>query len=368
MTQMHTDHTRKTGGLARSVPPAEPPFFSSIVVHPRHLRMVSYLFVSCWSLCLGGHLFFLPNAVAVDLPFGDGTVIRFAEVRQGVEALTRRDDYIRQLSPFDRQVRPKSDRDVSEPEFLAFIAGHVLPWTEDDIRKLTPHLVALEAKLRPWKLKLPPIVLLVKTSGREEGGAAYCRGPAIVLPQNMIDGPPEQLEKVLPHETFHVLSSHNPALRDALYQIIGFKACNEVLLPEPLRARKITNPDAPVNDHYITVMIDGRAAELMPVLYSKTDRFDAQRGGTVFTYLQFKLMELQIDAGVRRPALRMGQPVLLDPASVPGFREQIGGNTSYIIHPEEILAENFVHLLNGRINLPTPRVVEEMGRVLQEGN
>jgi hypothetical protein len=57
--------------------------------------------------------------------------------------------------------------------------------------------------------------------------------------------------------------------------------------------------------------------------------------------------------------------VLFEPSQVPGFSEQVGQNTKYIIHPEEILADNFVFLLNGRINLPSPRVVESMGRILQ---
>jgi hypothetical protein len=306
------------------------------------------------------------TALASDLPLGEATVVRFADVRHGVSALTQRDDYIRQLSPFDRQVRVKTDRDVSEGDFSAFLAQHVLPWEENDIRRLTPLIAALEGKLRTWKLRLPPVVLLVKTSGREEGGAAYCRGPAIVLPQNMIDGPREQLEKVLPHEVFHVLSSQNPQLREKLYAIIGFQACNEVPLPEPLAARKITNPDAPVNDHFISLSIANRNVECMPVLFSKSDRYEAQRGGNLFSYLDFKLMELENDGGVRRAALRLGQPVLLDPASAPGFYQQIGRNTSYVIHPEEILAENFVLLVNGRINVPTPRVVEAMGTVLQD--
>ena len=51
---------------------------------------------------------------------------------------------------------------------------------------------------------------------------------------------------------------------------------------------------------------------------------------------------------------------------MPGYAAQIGDNTKYIIHPEEILADNFVFLLDGRIDLPTPRVVEAMGNVLQE--
>ena len=229
---------------------------------------------------------------------------------------------------------------------------------------LTPLFEALRTKIEAWKLNLPPVVLLVKTSGQEEG-VAYCRGPAIVLPRNVLGAQQQRLPSLLPHELFHVLSSHNARLREALYASIGFQACNRVALPGPLASRKITNPDAPVNDHYLTIELDGRPAEVMPVLYSKIDRYNPAQGGTLFAYLEFKLMLLENDAGVRRAALSGGRPTLLDPKSTPGFAEQVGRNTSYTIHPEEILAENFVFLLNGRIDLPSPRVVEQMGNILQ---
>jgi hypothetical protein len=338
-------------------------------------QLASMLIVFGWcNWCLCGHSLLLvvvsslatAAARAVDLPLGEGTVIRFADARQGVMALTRRDDYIRHMSPFDRQARLRTDRDVSEEEFLAFVAQHVMPWEEGDIRKLTPLLADLDRKLRPWKLLLPAVVLLIKTTGREESGAAYCRGPAIVLPQNMLNAPREKLEQVLPHEVFHVLSNQNPELREKLYAIIGFRPCNEVQLPEPLASRKITNPDAPVNDYFQTLTVGDRAVECMPMLFSKSARYDTQRGGDLFSYLDFKLMELESDGTERRPLMRGDRPVVLDPASTPSFHDQIGRNTTYNIHPEEVLAENFVLLLNGRINVPTPRVVETMGKVLQD--
>ncbi len=85
----------------------------------------------------------------------------------------------------------------------------------------------------------------------------------------------------------------------------------------------------------------------------------------MFNYLDFKLMQLEHDGDTYRPAMRDGRPVLVEPASVPGYAQQIGDNTKYIIHPEEVLADNFVFLLEGRIDLPTPRIVEAMGTVLQ---
>ena len=303
---------------------------------------------------------------AAEVPLADRTVLSFAEPREGVEAITRRDEYIVQMSPFDRQVRLKTDRAVTEQEVLTMIAQNVVAWQPAEIERITPIVESLAAKLASWKLPLPPLVLLVKTTGREEAGAAYCRGAAIVLPQNMIDGDQKKLATILAHETFHVLSSHNPKLRRALYETIGFRPCNEVQLPEPLAARKITNPDAPVNRYFLTAEWEGRPVDLMPILFSKSERYDAARGGTLFQYLDFKLLVLTGDGNERRAALAVGQPILLDPASVPGFAEQVGRNTRYTIHPEEILADNFVFLLNGRIDLPSPQIVQKMGAVLQE--
>jgi hypothetical protein len=302
---------------------------------------------------------------ATEIPLGEGSVLRFADVAEGVAAVTKRDDYIRQLSPFDRQVRPKTDRAVSEDEFVKFLGSHVLPWTAQDLQKLVPLVTDLARKIAPWKLPLPEVVLLVKTSGGEEGAAAYCRGPAIILPKNMVDGPSSKLMNILPHELFHVLSNQNPELRQALYATIGFQPCNEVALPESLAPRKITNPDAPLNNHFISVSQEGKMIELMPVLFANAPRYDAARGGNLFAYLTFRLLEVENVGGQRQPVLVGGQPVLLDPAAVPGYHEQIGRNTKYIIHPEEVLADNFVYLIDAKPNLPSPQVVKGMADVFR---
>src|SRR5262249_33078534 len=141
-----------------------------------------------------------PAAWAVDLPLTEGVKLRLAEVRDGARVLTQRDDYIRQLSPFDRQGRLQTDRTGSEQEVLGSTATHVRPWSEADVEKLRPIAARVGQKLAAWKLPLPETILLVKTDGREEGGAAYCRGAAIVLPENMLANPRQNLDKILAHE------------------------------------------------------------------------------------------------------------------------------------------------------------------------
>jgi hypothetical protein len=65
-----------------------------------------------------------------------------------------------------------------------------------------------------------------------------------------------------------------------------------------------------------------------------------------------------------RPLEENGEPVLLDADDIPTFFDKIGRNTRYIIHPEEVLAENFVLLVNNKTDVPTPRILTEMKRVL----
>jgi hypothetical protein len=43
---------------------------------------------------------------------------------------------------------------------------------------------------------------------------------------------------------------------------------------------------------------------------------------------------------------------------------RIGRNTEYIIHPEEILADNFVLLVNGA-KAPSPEILQKLDAVLR---
>jgi hypothetical protein len=54
----------------------------------------------------------------------------------------------------------------------------------------------------------------------------------------------------------------------------------------------------------------------------------------------------------------------LKPDAVEGFYEQIGRNTGYIIHPEETLANNFVHLMTGKQGLKNPEIPEKIEQLL----
>jgi len=301
----------------------------------------------------------------INIPLSTTTAVRFADERRAATELSTVDNFIKSLSPFDRAARLQTDKAVAQDEFLKFVSAQALPWNSEETNRLALIISSIGNKLAPFALKFPETILLVKTTGKEEGNAAYCRNTnVIVLPQSKIPEATSKLEGLLIHELFHILSRNNPKLRDSLYALVGYKPCSVIELPETLKSRKITNPDAPIIEHYIGVEVGGKAVLAAPVLYSSQPHYDAASGKSFFAYLTFRLLVIEREGEQWRPKHLGNRPWLLDASETKGFHEQIGRNTGYIIHPEEVLADNFVLLVNGKRDLPSPEIIEKMKGLL----
>ncbi len=285
--------------------------------------------------------------------------IEFASIEAGRAVLGARDEFVRRLSPFDRAARLESAEPVSEAEYLAFVTAAAREWAPDERARLAAAFAAIEPKLAQLLPDLGAPILLVKTTGEEEGGAGYTRANAVMLPNAQQDE--RSLQRILAHEIFHVASRNNPALKRALYRTIGFEMCGEVVLPEPLAARRMTNPDAPVNEDCIRLTVDGADVWGMPVLLSREERFDPGARQPFFGYLTLSILLVdRTDPAAARPLLRDGEPALVPFNRVGGFVEQVGNNTNYTIHAEEILASNFELLVLGEQNVPSPVILERI--------
>jgi len=315
-------------------------------------------------------LFLLQSVVpaGADVKLGDRTTIVFATIEQGRSILGQRDVFAKHMSPFDRASRMKTDRTATESEYLAFAARNVLAWNADEIAKISAILKPVATGIARYSLDFPTTVCLMKTTGKEEGGAPYTRGNAVVLPESMVQSNDSTLERILAHELFHVLSRNDPKLRDRLYESIGFRKCGEIEYPSVLAPRKITNPDAPANEHYIQVTLNGKPACVTPVLFSSKSPYDAKAGMEFFEYLTFQLMVVEkgADGKTWKPLYDQGAPKLVEVSGVSGFFEQIGRNTSYVIHPEEVLADNFAMIVLEQKRVPSPEILEKIRRILAE--
>jgi hypothetical protein len=305
--------------------------------------------------------FTLLFATAIHAPMQIGeTTFKFANINEGREVLTARDDFVERLSPFDRAARMKKEGEVSDTDYLAFVGDNVMEWKPEEQEKVAAAFASVREKLLAYDLPLPAEILFIKTTGTEEGNAAYTRANAIVFPEEKLAGEPHQLQRLLCHELFHVLSRADDGFREKLYATIGFEKCDEVQLPQALATRKITNPDAPRNDHAIRVNVDGASRWAVPVLIA-TSPYNAERGGEFFDYLELKFLLLNDQKKLDPESVE-----LVDRRELGEFFEQVGRNTGYIIHPEEILADNFALLVLPQGELPSPEIVERMETVLKQ--
>lgn len=320
--------------------------------------MWKQIFVTSLLLCA------LTASSATEFAVTSDTLIELSGTNDARQALVTEDPFIRALSAFDRAARLKSEQPVSREQFLKFIGEQMLPWSDAEKSKLEKAVGGAKHTLAPFKMVLPRRILLVQTTGQEEGHAAYCRGTnIIVLPRRYVLGSATSLESVLVHEVFHILSRNNPDLRTQLYALVGFKPCNEIRFPPLLESRRITNPDAPQLNYLVEVQHQGSKRAVVPILFATPERWNQEKGGEFFAYLTWKLLALEQLDGQWGAPLSNGKPILLTGHDVTGWREQIGEQPGPVLQAEEILADYFVRLLEGRDKVPRP-VAEGMRRLL----
>ena len=318
------------------------------------------------------------------------------------------DEYFLNQCDFDRQARAGIspgivDSDTLKRLYIGYVENQIVEWDDFELKALKQIVGNMNLRYRqvPW-FQLPPIVYLVKTTGYEEGAAAYTRQTdTIVLPANMVssiqqyknDGDPlhpahstSYLQSIVTHESFHVFSKYASAggsgidgepllaIKKRLYESIGYQMIeNEVALPAvkwpynspvgPMNQFRITNPDSPRLASYIELDTPiGAKQKLMPLLMAS----GAYEGGAFFHYLMWLTMAIEQHDGQWQPILDGdGRPVLYD-MNAPvqhqmkeDYLSLVGYNLSgEIFQADEVLAQNFVKLLTR--DLPSPRILADI--------
>jgi hypothetical protein len=280
--------------------------------------------------------------------------VQFADMERSRQILARRDAWAKQLSEFDRGARLKTAEPASLQQFLAFASEAALAWTPGQESAWRPLIDKLSSALSGLNLQVPGIEL-VKTSGREEFGAAYTRGRSIMFPQSLATVPMTNARAayfLLAHELFHVLSRSDSRLRDNLYALLGFEFVLGFDYPAEMESRRGSNPDAFEYLHAITLEAGPERVQVIPLLQSRLPLSDVLRLPNVLESFDIALVSVDTTTGeVRRDA--DGHAITYNPGNtnwIPLMRR----NTSYIIHPEEVLADNFATLMEWRANGAVP--------------
>jgi hypothetical protein len=294
----------------------------------------------------------------------NGAAFVFADRAQARAVLGARDDYVRATGALERSAKLRSAETVNQERFAARMADEALAWNGNERRLLEPLLERLDRFVSGTKWRRPAQILMVKASDQLLEGLPHTRANAIVLPQSEVGHGSGDLAYLVAHELFHVLSRADPALREELYAAIGFRRCARLEMTEALRRLRITNPDAVERWHFIQVRAGERAAEALPFLHLPAGEFDPRAGFKEHLTVSW----LPVQRNGERCAVAPGAQNLR-PEQLEGLYEQIGRNTEYLIHPEEILADNFalLFLASGSgtpPQVPSPQVLERMKRIM----
>lgn len=88
-------------------------------------------------------------------------------------------------------------------------------------------------------------------------------------------------------------------------------------------------------------------------------------GKTLFDYLKVGLVPLNGDFV---PVQKAGKTIIYALDEAEDFYTQVGKNTNYLIHPEEIMADNFAFTLTGKKDLANPEIIQNVQKVLKAKN
>ncbi|MFA7327597.1 MAG: hypothetical protein WC121_13085 [Candidatus Kapaibacterium sp.] len=269
------------------------------------------------------------------------SVSKFVTAEEGRELIVQEDDYSRSLSKFDLKLRVHNAEPTLE-NLNSSTQEQVLEWTKTESHLLDSltKVISDIAVEKGYNFILPDKIAFIKTTMEENKGAGgYTRLNYIVLSKDVFLMPKSKLKSVIAHELFHVISRYNPELRTELYSVIGFTTCNPIDITTDLKNFTISNPDAPNIDAYITLKNkSGEDVKCAMVLYSDKE----YEGGAMFDYMKVGFLKLSVNNDKNMEIfVENGKEQIFNAQEITGFFEQIGSNTHYIIHPEEIVASNF---------------------------
>jgi hypothetical protein len=306
------------------------------------------------------------TAFSQPLVLSPGTQLELADEAAAAKLLGTADAYFQRMSAFDRAVRMRSAETPSLEAFARNAAQSARAFTDAEREKVESAWAEAKPLLENLRLAFPKRITLVKTNGREDINEPYCRGPVIVIPEKVFTMPPGALVTTLLHELFHIFSTNHPELRDRLYALLDYRPCSEVALPPGEDARRFTNPDAMFYNYYTVIQHEGREIAVTPLMLSRAEKYDPAARGGAFSQVSLLLVELTVRAGQATPVLDSeGRITAHEADKVPAFLQRMQRNTGYIIHPEEVLADNFVHAAKKTAGLPEPDLPSKLLEIMQ---
>lgn len=266
------------------------------------------------------------------------------------------DHFFERVTPAEMSIQMKRPLNGSQPVNLTAFKQYLQSdmtsfsakesqWVAEVMKKVYETAAAVNPDIFPDSL------LLIKTKGNHYGdGVYYTRGNCIIIPADIFKRSDKAaFTATMYHELFHVYSRLHPEKRRQLYELIGFKyiGYDNLEIPAPLRDQVLFNPDGVDFGQKITIKIsETETIDAIPVIYADNNGFTPEKK-TFFSYLEFNLFKINALPNEKWKVETQadGLSSTLQIPQLPNFYEQIKDNTTYIIHPDEVLADNFSFIM-----------------------
>ncbi len=284
--------------------------------------------------------------------------ILFLDEIEGKKAIVfdTTDAFFENISALDMQIQMKkaypssSNRSNILSDYTTYLKNEVLVFSEEEkelmkgiFEKAYRYCVGINPTLFPDQIQL------IKTDVNHYGSSVYyTRENCIIIPQNELMASNEDglLETML-HEIFHIYSRYNPKKRHELYALIGFTPLGntgDLAIPKALKDRTLLNPDGANYAYKIDLQVEEEQVQAIPIIISNETQFRKNKTA-FFNYLKFDLYEVRKENDRWKVVTNADGTSTLSLQKLTDFFRQIKDNTDYIIHPDEVLADNFMFLL-----------------------
>jgi hypothetical protein len=311
--------------------------------------------------------------------FPNGKICLLLDSAAAGQAITydRRDGFFEKVNASEMSIQMREPLGAGQtreswlPRYIAYLKSDVESFTYEESKFVEG---VMEKVFRTANGVSPDIfpdtLQLIKTKGRHYGdGVWYTRENCIVIPADeLAKRKTNPFTTTMYHELFHVWSRLNPAKSDHSYQLIGFEAIgyDNLLTPPALAERVLYNPDGVDFAQKITLaQADGTTIQAIPVLYANHLGWTDEQN-TFFAYVEFSLFQIekQPDGKYRVLVKEDGYSSTLNMQEQPDFFRQIKDNTGYIIHPDEVLADNFAFIMQEKNGQKVSLKFSEAGKKL----
>ena len=267
---------------------------------------------------------------------------RYASAEEGKQLLLSNTDYYSNFTHNDTEFRLKKTGATLD-ELLQASADEIRDYNLIE-KYFIDHEAAKMALKLMWNGYVLPetekIVFVKSDMSVEMGNSGYTHGTQIYLNSgfvttfsllSIIPGFSEYFDELLWHEYFHCLSRNNPDFRARMYSLIHFTvADSDFELPPSVLERYLSNPDVEHHDSYAAFIIDGQEIDCFTAWITTMD------------YAQVRPEDSDTIVAL---VPTDGSDIYYTKEQASNFDDVFGTNTSYVIDPEECMADNFAYAM-----------------------